>query len=108
MVYIGSLKFDKKLKEDVEQIVIFGAGKMCESLIADLQDIGVDKKKLVGICDNNTVHCNKRIQDIQVYDFNTALKQFPNADFIVYNRYSKEICEQLAQHGISKTHLIRR
>lgn len=107
MIYIGSLKFDDKLKEEAGQIVIFGAGNMCESLIADLKNIGV-YKKIAGICDNNTSRGIGKIQNINIYDFATALKQFPDADFIVYNRYAKEICEQLVKNGISKIHLIRR
>lgn len=107
MVYIGSLKFDDKLKKEAEQIVIFGAGNLCESFIADLRDIGV-YEKIVGICDNNSALCNKKIKNISVYDLSIVLKQFPDADFIVYNRYAIEICEQLVNNGISRIHLIRR
>lgn len=106
MEYIGSLKFDEKLKK-AEQIVIFGAGKMCKTLIEELKDIGIEKK-IMGICDNNISLSDCEIQNFRIYAFPTALKQFPAADYIVYNRYAKEICEQLVKNGISKIHLIRR
>ena len=107
MVYIGSLKFDDQLKDNTVPLVIFGAGKMCDSLIDDLKNLGVDKK-VVGICDNDLSLCGRKMQNIQIYDPATVLKHFPEADFIVYNRYAIKICEQLLENGISRIHLIRR
>ena len=105
MEYIGSLAFDTKLKDAAVNIVIFGAGKKLKSLLNEVQILGI--RNIACICDNDIGGKKESVEGIPIYSFNETLEKFHDADFVVYNRYAMDICQQLMDNGISKIHLIR-
>lgn len=105
MVYIGSLDYDEQIKE-TKGIIIFGGGSMLTRLLERLEQMNL-QERIIAICDNNVSMQEKEITGIPVLSPVQAYKKYENMDFIVYNRYFMEICEQLQKNDIPRIHLIR-
>lgn len=105
MKYIGKLEFDKELKNSNNKIIIFGAGTLLKKMIEELVNNNLSERILC-ICDNNYHSCNKVFEDIEICSPEYVFKYYPDAIFIVYNRFCIEICEQLMKEGIKRIHLI--
>lgn len=106
MEYIGKIENDKKLFENKEGIVIFGAGEKLKHLLCRLNELQV-KDKVVCICDNNCEKQGQEIEGIEVYEPEEAFRRYKKEMYIVYNQYSLEICQQLVKANINRIHLIR-
>lgn len=105
MVYIGSLEFDDEIKK-AKEIVIFGGGSMLSRLLKKMDKLNITEK-IVAICDNNVAVQGKKVYGIPVLSPRYVCENYREADFIVYNRYFIEICEQLERNHIPGIHLIR-
>lgn len=107
MEYIGKIEYDKKIRNGTGDIVIFGAGNMLRELLGDLEMLGI-KNRVVCICDNSSEVCGKTEDGIFICSASQVFKDYKDADYIVYNKYSLDICRQLMENGIAKIHFIRR
>lgn len=105
MVYIGNLDYDEHIKK-AEGIIIFGGGSMLPHLLKKMEQNDLIEK-VIAICDNNAAMHGKEISGIPVLAPDNVCKEYNNCDFIVYNQYFMEICEQLCKNHITKIHLIR-
>lgn len=105
MVYIGSLDYDEQIKTAAE-IIIFGGGSMLPCLLKKMKQLSI-VGNIIAICDNNTAMHGKEICEIPVLSPKYIFENYGNSDFIVYNQYFKEICEQLRENHIKRIHLIR-
>ncbi len=105
MVYIGSLDYDEQIKK-ASEIVIFGGGSMLPYLLKKMRQLNL-VEKITAICDNNVDMQGKEILGIPVLAPDDVCNKNRNLDFIVYNQYFMEICEQLYKNQIVKIHLIR-
>lgn len=106
MEYIGRIECDRKLWENKEGIVIFGAGRKLEELLDRLAGVHVGDK-VVCICDNNCGKQGKEIAGIRIVSPEYAFSHHVGAAYLVYNQFWPEICRQLAERGIKRIHLIR-
>lgn len=105
MEYIGSLEYDESLKK-TNGIVIFGGGDMLPTLLKKLEGMKL-AGEIIAICDNNVSLQGKEILGIPVLCLDYILEEYRDLDFVVYNRYSIEICKQLLENHVTKIHLIR-
>lgn len=105
MVFIGSLEYDEQIQE-AAGIVIYGGGRMLPHLLAKMEQLGL-LGKIKAISDVNTAIQGKRMVGIPVLSPKDVCKRYRDSDFIVYNQYFMEICEQLNAEGIKRVHLIR-
>ena len=104
-MYIGSLEYDESIKK-AEKIIIFGGGSMLIRLFKQLEHLDL-MEKIVAICDNDIAMQGKEVQGILVLEPRYACQKYKDGDYIVYNQYFMEICEQLRENHISKIHLVR-
>lgn len=105
MVYIGSLDYDEQIKK-AAGIIIFGCGSMLPYLLKKMEQLNL-QEKIKAICDNNVSMQGAQISGIPVLAPNYVCKEYGDLDFLVYNQYFMEICEQLQQNHIARVHLIR-
>lgn len=105
MIYIGSLDYDVQLR-DTDGIIIFGGGSMLSQLLNKLEQLDL-RRNIVAICDNNIDVQGKELLGISVLGPDDIFRQYKGLDFIVYNQYFMEICEQLHTNHITRIHLIR-
>ena len=103
MEYIGSISFDDKLYQS-EQIVICGAGKMLPNLLTTLNMMQL-LDRVVAICDGNTELWKKDINKIPINSYDKVILDYPNADYIVYNRFAVEISREI-NIRVKKIHLV--
>ena len=106
MEYIGKIENHRILCESREPIVVFGAGKEIKSLLYSLEVLQI-KERVVCICDNNTQRQNGEVDNIQLCSLEYAISHYPNAMYMVYNRFSIEMSMQLIEKGIDRIHLLR-
>ena len=104
MEYIGSISFDDKLYQS-EQIIICGAGQKLPVLLNRLKMMRL-LDRVTAICDGNTELWGKEINEIPVYSYEKAIQNYPNADFIAYNRFAVEIIYEIGLR-VAKIHLVR-
>lgn len=104
MEFIGSISFDDKLYQS-KQIVICGAGNMLHNLLDALDKMDL-LDRVAAICDGNTELWEKDINNIPVNSYEKVIQNYPDADFIVYNRFAVEICYKIHE-SIRKIHLVR-
>lgn len=103
MEFIGNINMDEKLYQS-RQIVICGAGCMLNELLDKMNQMNL-LDKVVAICDNNQELLGNQINQIQVDSYEKVIGQYPEADYIAYNRFAVEICHQI--HGnVRKIHLV--
>lgn len=105
MTYIGSLNYDEQLKK-AKGIIIFGGGSMLGRLLERMRQMELTEK-IVAVCDNSVSLQKQGISGIPVLSPEYACEKYRDMDFIVYNRYFMEICEQLRKSSITRIHLIR-
>lgn len=106
MEYIGKIENDRILWESREPIVVFGAGKEITTLLHSLEMLQV-KERVVCICDNNTERQSGEVDNIQLCSLEYVVSHYPNAMYMVYNRFSIEMSMQLIEKGIDRIHLLR-
>lgn len=106
MEYIGRIIHDKIIQEGRDKIVIFGAGDGVKNLLDRLAEMKVENR-IACICDNNPQKQGKQIFGINICSLDEAVSAYDDAVYIVYNRFCKEICEQLVKREIKKIHLLR-
>ncbi len=107
MEYIGKIEFDKKLCEDKESIVIFGAGQGLKNILNRLDEMNL-QDRIVCVCDNSCEKQGQEVYGLKVYNPEDVFQTHRSASYIVYNQFCIEICNQLIKEGINKIHLIRR
>lgn len=105
MEYIGRVENDRKLHMNETDIVVYGAGNELENLLNKLEKMHT-KSKVACICDQNPEKQGKKVKGIEIVGPEYALNHYVDAAYIVYNRFSMEICRQLKEQGIEKIHLI--
>ncbi len=106
MIYIGSLNYDEQLRK-AKGIIIFGGGSMLGRLLERMEQMKL-ADKIVAVCDNSiSLQKQGEISAIPVLSPDYACEKYRDMDFIVYNRYFMEICEQLQKCCVTRTHLIR-
>lgn len=105
MMYIGGLKFDDEIKK-AEGIIVFGGGSMLPYLLKKMKQLNI-AERIVAICDNNIAIQGKEVSGVPIMSPKFVCENYREFDFIVYNQYYMEICEQLHRNHIEKIHLIR-
>lgn len=106
MEYIGRIENDKKLLEDRNGIVIFGAGNDLEKFLDKFKTLGI-RDRIICVCDNNCAKQGIEVLGLEIVSPEQAFFNYADAQYVVYNRYCVEICEQLAKEHIENVHLIR-
>lgn len=103
MEYIGSLQYDRHIsKKDV--IVICGAGKDMSRVIQQLCLQGFADNKMVA-CDNDESKWRKQYGGVEVVSYESALVNFSDGVFIVYNRYMFDILDKI-KNRVKRIHMI--
>lgn len=105
MEYIGHLRYDQKLISS-KKIVICGAGKKLDAVMHYLTEKG-KADDIVAIADKYINAPNTMYKGIPIVDYYDSVMQNPDAVYIVYNRFSKEILVELNTLKIKNIHLIR-
>lgn len=105
MTYIGSLEYDEQIKH-AAGVIIFGGGFMLQHLLNKMKELHLEDK-VIAVCDNNTAMHGEKVFGIPVWAPDEAFQKYRDTDFIVYNNYFLEICNQLLENNIKKIHLIR-
>lgn len=105
MEYIGKIKNDKKLLQNKNGIVIFGAGNDLGKLLYKLNELHV-KERVICICDNNPERQGKENLGIKIVNPEYAFSHYADSSYIAYNKFRLEICKQLVTSGIERIHLI--
>lgn len=86
------------------QVVIFGAGIRGKRL---LQQIGKYDIKVNAFCDNNSSIWGNNIAGITIYGLDTIFIKYPNAKYIIANKYHYiEIRQQLLNKGIAEDGIV--
>lgn len=81
-----------------DQIVVFGCGKRGKTVVRYLQSV---KDKICCYVDNSQERWGTLMNDIMVLPPGEAIKKYPNALYIVANKFSsEEIKQQLLRYGI--------
>lgn len=100
--YFATPYYERRIREcrEKKNIIIFGSGKNGQILYSALQQEGINTIK--GFCDNAKEKQGTLVSDMPVYSVEEALKQFPDAYFIVtVSRYENEILRQLIKLKVS-------
>lgn len=103
-MYIGKIEADRDLWESNRKIVIWGTGirarkiyeLLCERQRAD---------RIIAFGDNNSKMWKEKVENIPVWNAE-QVKQYGDADIIIYNAHDKELVQQLIQMDISYIHWI--
>lgn len=79
-------------------VIIFGAGIRGKNALRELNFAHIS---VCAFCDNNADLWNQKIGDIKIYSLEDGVKLFPEAKFVIANKYSYHgIEEQLLQKGV--------
>lgn len=104
MEFIGNIDYDIKVC-DADEIVICGCGKMMPLFLEKLKIMKILHKVVAVSDENSSLWGSKLVNDIPVHSYVDVIKKYPNADYIVYNQFAREICEKL--YGkVDKIHVI--
>ena len=94
--------FQKFLKavSDQEQVILFGSGQVGASAYCAIRSSGL--QNVVAFCDNDPGKWGTEYMGLCVKAPDEAIKQFPNAHFMITNRaHCVEIKKQLLECGVS-------
>lgn len=105
MKYIGHLKYDDVILQS-KSIIICGGGDKLVDLIDGLKEKNV-LNRVLAIADRDKKKQGSFHKNIPIYSYEYILKNYPKASYIVYNQYSKEICDYLFDEGVRDMHLYR-
>lgn len=84
-----------------KEIIIFGIGNLGKFIYMKLKQHGV--KNILAYCDNNKNMHGKLVYDLEVLSPEQAIKQYPNAYFVIANMHnSYQIKKQLENLGIGE------
>lgn len=104
MEYIGTCENDTKLDKEKE-IVLFGCGKMAHGIYRILQQKHLDERVRY-FCDNNEAVQGTSVCGCTVVSVEHAVREYPDAAYIVASTCVREMTEQLRDMGIKKIHII--
>lgn len=97
-------KLIRMLKEP-QRLVLFGAGKYGETILAALKREGIDTVQC--FCDNNDKALGKRIDGLKVISPQDAMNQYPDACFVITPKdYENEILRQLVHMGVNVENIV--
>lgn len=103
--YIGNILYDKKILQDDIKLVIFGCGMYGKKIAEYLVKKGI-KDSIICFCDsNNTLeHCD--IMGIPVHKPIEICRDYPDANYLIGGKFSREMYEVLKKNMIKKIHII--
>lgn len=82
-----------------KRLVLFGAGKYGETVLAALKREGIDTVQC--FCDNNSRAVGKLIDDLEIVSPQDAVDRYPDACFVITPKdYENEILRQLVHMGV--------
>lgn len=105
MKYIGDILYDEDLLKDENRFVIFGAGKYGKKVLQYLENNNV-KKNVVCFCDSNIRLCHQSIDNIPILYVNDAVIDYPNVDYLIAGKYSRDMYRILQEKAVKKIHLL--
>lgn len=103
--YIGDILYDEHLFNNDIKIVIFGTGTYGKNILKYLEQKFV-KNSVICFCDSNSVSVNVDIKGIPVWKPEDVFHKFPNADYLVSGKYSREMYDLLKQNSINNIHIL--
>lgn len=105
MEYIGTIECDLGL-EQVEQIIIYGAGKVGRHTLEVLQKEGLGNKVMC-FCESGSVQTGRTVDGVIVCAVEEACAMYPQGTYLVASMCVRQMVETLMQYGIEKLHIIR-
>lgn len=86
-----------------DQIVVFGCGQRGETVVRYLQSV---KEKICCYVDNSQIRWGTLLNDIMILPPDEVIKKYPNALYVVANKFaSEEIRKQLLRYGIKERNI---
>lgn len=105
MKYIGDILYDEDLIRGENRFVIFGAGKYGRKILQYLENNNV-KKSIVCFCDSNIQLERQNINGIPIIGVMDAITRYPEAEYLVAGKYSREMYRLLKDKLVKKIHLL--
>lgn len=103
--YIGDILYDEYLFTKDIKIVIFGAGRYGKRVLEYLEQKRV-KDYVICFCDSDSSLGNVDIMGIPVWEPIEVCKKYPDADYIISGRYSREMFNFLNEYHINNIHIL--
>lgn len=105
MEYIGNILYDESLLEADGKLIIFGAGVYGQRVLRYLEVNGV-KNRVICFCDSDEKLEGKKFEGIQVCSVKETCLRYPDANYLVSGRYSREMYQMLKELDIRKIHIL--
>ena len=97
-------KLIKMLKEP-KRLVLFGAGKYGETILAALKREGIDTVQC--FCDNNGKAVGKIVDGLEIISPQDAVEKYPDACFVITPKdYENEILRQLVHMDVDIENIV--
>lgn len=94
-----------KLLRKSPQLVLFGAGKYGEAILAALKREGIDTVQC--FCDNNGKAVGSMVDGLKIISPQDAVEQYPEACFVITPKdYENEILRQLVHMGVDIENIV--
>ncbi len=103
--YIGNISYDQELLRGDRKVVIFGAGVYGRKIYKYLKEKGISQN-IVCFCDSNSKLGKNDNTNIPILEPLKAFKYFPDADYLISGKYSKEMYELLKENLIDRIHIL--
>lgn len=103
--YIGNIIYDEKLLMSGNKIIIFGTG-IYGKRVAEYLKKRVAKDRILCFCDSDSELEDCDIMGIPVRNPIEVCKRYPNEDYLISGKFSREMYEFLKENYIDKIHIL--
>lgn len=103
--YIGNISYDEALFKSDSKIVIFGTGVYGKKVAEYLAQKHL-KDRVLCFCDSNRDLKKINIMGISVGEPFEVCQKYPDADYLVIGKYSREMYGILNEHHINRIHIL--
>lgn len=105
MVYVGNILYDKMILETNKKLIIFGTG-IYGRKIFDYLDLNGVRDNIICFCESFVKSKNKDVAGIPILSVIEACEKYPNADYLISGKYTKEMYQVLKDNLISTIHVL--
>lgn len=105
MIYVGNILYDKMLLETDKKLIIFGAG-ICGRKVFSYLDLNGTKDNIVCFCESYVKSKNTDVAGIPVLSVTDACEKYPDADYLICGKYTREMYQVLKENLISTIHIL--
>lgn len=102
--YVGDIIYNKRILKSC-RIVIFGTGICGKRIAGYLIKKGV-KDHIICFCDSNCDLEGCNIMEIPICNPIEVCRNYPDADYLISGKYSREMYEILKENHIDRIHIL--